>query len=191
MNAGVEAPVVAKSFNYNFKVKDLDGNVIDFKTFKGKTIFLNVWATWCGPCRIEMPSIQKLYDKVNRDEIVFIMLAVDDRKSFDKVVNFVKEKEYFEEEASNQIFRFKRREISCTILSEIWDGYLGFELFSKQGNMFTYYYYGGGLYRNDYDEILVKALPSIYHVTDSWENYEKMKVRIDMRYSDWRKLVGS
>ncbi|HEX6227301.1 MAG TPA: TlpA disulfide reductase family protein [Chryseolinea sp.] len=94
MNAGVEAPVVAKSFNYNFKVKDLDGNVIDFKTFKGKTIFLNVWATWCGPCRIEMPSIQKLYDKVNRDEIVFIMLAVDDRKSFDKVVNFVKEKEY-------------------------------------------------------------------------------------------------
>ena len=94
MNAGVEAPIVAKSFNYNFKVKDLDGNVIDFKTFKGKTIFLNVWATWCGPCRIEMPSIQKLYEKVKRDEIVFIMLAVDDRKSFDKVVNFVKEKEY-------------------------------------------------------------------------------------------------
>ena len=92
---------------------------------------------------------------------------------------------------SNQIFRFKRREISCTILSEIWDGYLGFELFSKQGNMFTYYYYGGGLYRNDYDEILVKALPSIYHVTDSWENYEKMKIRIDMRHSDWKKLVGA
>ena len=70
--------------------------------------------------------------------------------------------EYFEDEASNQIFRFKRREISCTILSEIWDGYLGYELFSRQGNMFTYYYYGGGLYRNDYDEILVKTLPSIY-----------------------------
>jgi hypothetical protein len=33
-------------------------------------------------------------------------------------------------------------------------------------------------------------LPSIYHVTDSWENYEKMKIRIDMRFSDWKKLVG-
>ncbi|HYF67622.1 MAG TPA: hypothetical protein VD884_05765 [Ohtaekwangia sp.] len=98
--------------------------------------------------------------------------------------------EYFEEEASNQIFRFKRREISCTILSEIWDGYLGFELFSTHGNMFTYYYYGGGLYHSDYQEILVKNLPSIYHVTDSWANYERMKVRIDMRLQDWKKLVG-
>src|SRR6187200_450727 len=94
MNAGMDAPLVAKSFDYNFKVKDLNGTVIDFKTFKGKTIFLNVWATWCGPCRVEMPSIQKLYDKINRDEIVFIMLAVDDRKSFDKVVTYVKEKEF-------------------------------------------------------------------------------------------------
>jgi hypothetical protein len=98
--------------------------------------------------------------------------------------------EFFEEEAGVQIFRFKRQEISCTILSEIWDGYLGHELFNKEGNMFTYYYYGGGLYRADYDEILVKALPSIYHVTDSWDNYKKIKDRIDMRHQDWKKLVG-
>ena len=97
--------------------------------------------------------------------------------------------EFFEEEAEIQIFRFRRREISCTILSEIWDGYLGFELFNREGNMFTYYYYGGGLYRGDYDEILVKSLPSIYHVDDSWENYEKISNRIDMRYSDWKKIV--
>ena len=45
--------------------------------------------------------------------------------------------DYFEEEASGQIFRFTRREISCTILSEIWDGYLGFELFNREGNMFN------------------------------------------------------
>ena len=94
MNATTDAPALAKSFNYNFKVKDLSGNVIDFKDFKGKTIFLNVWATWCGPCRVEMPSIQKLYDKIDKEKIVFVMLAVDEPKSFDKVVNFVKEKEY-------------------------------------------------------------------------------------------------
>jgi hypothetical protein len=98
--------------------------------------------------------------------------------------------EYFEEEASNQVFRFKRREISCTILSELWDGYLGFELFSDHGNLFTYYYYGGGLYYQDYQRVLVKTLPSIYHVTDSWENYEKMKACMDLRFQDWKKLAG-
>ena len=97
--------------------------------------------------------------------------------------------EYFEEEASNQIFRFKRREISCTILSEVWDGYLGFELFSREGNLFTYHYYGGGLYKTDYDEILVKTLPSIYHVVDSWENYEKMRARINERFANWKSEI--
>lgn len=94
MNASTEEPAVVKSFNYNFKIKDLNGTVIDFNDFKGKTIFLNVWATWCGPCRIEMPSIQKMYDKVDKEKIVFIMLAVDERKDFDKVVNFINDKEY-------------------------------------------------------------------------------------------------
>lgn len=97
----------------------------------------------------------------------------------------------FEEEAEIQIFRFKRREISCTILSEIWEGYLGHELFNKEGNMFTYYYYGGGLYYSDYDQVLVKKLPSIYHVTDSWENFNKIFERIDLRYQDWKKIVSA
>ncbi len=94
MNASVEEPAVVKSFDYNFKIKDLNGTVIDFNDFKGKTIFLNVWATWCGPCRIEMPSIQKMYDKVDKEKIVFIMLAVDERKDFEKVAKFINEKEY-------------------------------------------------------------------------------------------------
>ena len=98
--------------------------------------------------------------------------------------------EYFEEEASNQIFRFRRREISCTILSEVWDGYLGFELFNREGNLFTYYYYAGGLYKTDYDEILVRALPSLYHVNDTWENYEKMRIKITERFEKWKEAVG-
>ena len=99
--------------------------------------------------------------------------------------------EHFEEEADIQIFRFKRREISCTILSEIWDGYLGHELFNREGNMFTYYYYGGGLYHNDYENTLVKKLPSIYHVKDTWENYNAMKGAIDIRFNDWKKIINN
>lgn len=95
MNANTDEPVMAKNFNYNFKITDLEGSVIDFKDFKGKTIFLNLWATWCGPCRFEMPSIQKLYDKVDKEKVVFVMLSLDHEKnSREKVVKFIQDKEY-------------------------------------------------------------------------------------------------
>lgn len=98
--------------------------------------------------------------------------------------------DYFEEEAETEIYRFMRRDIPATILSEIWDGYLGFELFSKEGNMFTYYYYGGGLYKKDYESTIANDLPSIYHVKDSWENYDRVSKRITERFEDWKKLIS-
>jgi hypothetical protein len=97
--------------------------------------------------------------------------------------------EYFEDEASTEIYRFKRKELGCTILSEIWDGYLGHELFNEEGNMFSYYYYGGGLYKKDYEKKLVINLPSIYHVKDTWENFETMSKQIDLRYDEWKKMI--
>ena len=99
--------------------------------------------------------------------------------------------DYFKEEASSHIFRFKRREISCIILSELWEGYLGAEQFSAIGNMFTCYYYTSRLYHNDYNELLVKRLPSRYHVSDNWENYDQIKKRIDKRLHDWKKIMNS
>ncbi len=98
--------------------------------------------------------------------------------------------EYFEEEAETEIYRFKRKELSCAILSEIWDGYLGYELFNEEGNLFTYYYYGGGLYRKDYELTVCQNLPSIYHVKDTWENYDLMNAQITKRYKEWKDLVG-
>jgi hypothetical protein len=96
--------------------------------------------------------------------------------------------ECFSEEASTEIFRFKRKEISCTILSEIWNGYLAFEFFDKTGNNFSLFYYTSGLYRQDYEEILGRDLPTIYHVEDTWPNYDKLKMRINSRYTEWHKL---
>jgi hypothetical protein len=96
---------------------------------------------------------------------------------------------YFEEEAETEIYRFKRRELSCAILSEIWDGYLGYELFNDEGNLFTYYYYGGGLFRKDYETLICKNLPSIYHVKESWTNYDLMSERISKRHKEWKTLI--
>jgi peroxiredoxin len=59
----------------DFKLEKLDGTTVSLESLRGKVVFLNVWATWCEPCREEMPSMQTLYDdfKGNKD---FVMLAV-------------------------------------------------------------------------------------------------------------------
>ncbi len=98
--------------------------------------------------------------------------------------------EYFIEECETQIYRFSRKEISCTVLSEIWDGYLGSDLFTEEGNMFCFYYYGGGIYKKDYQGTLAKNLESIYHVQDTWNNYNEMSKIISLRYDDWKRIVS-
>jgi thiol-disulfide isomerase/thioredoxin len=81
-----------KKFNYNFALRDINGNTVDIQSMKGKTIFINVWATWCGPCRVEMPSIQSLYDQVDHEKIAFIMLAIDQKDAQRKVASYIGEK---------------------------------------------------------------------------------------------------
>ena len=54
-NTGMSEPA-----DYDWSLVDLDGQAVSFAKFKGKTVFLNIWATWCGPCVGEMPSIAKL-----------------------------------------------------------------------------------------------------------------------------------
>jgi thiol-disulfide isomerase/thioredoxin len=55
----------------------LNGERIQLKTFQGKMIFLNFWATWCGPCKEEMPSMEALYQKFKGKDFVFLTVAVD------------------------------------------------------------------------------------------------------------------
>ena len=97
--------------------------------------------------------------------------------------------EFFEDEASTEIYRFKRRELGCIILSEIWDGALSHELFNREANLFTFYYYAGGIYKRDYKDVLVTPNETIYHVDDSWENYEKMAARISERFNEWQDII--
>jgi thiol-disulfide isomerase/thioredoxin len=94
LDADSEPLVPTKDFDYNFSITDLENKKVDFNQFKGKTVFLNLWATWCGPCRVEMPSIQKLYNEVNHDDIVFVMLSLDRAEDKEKVVKFVNDKQH-------------------------------------------------------------------------------------------------
>jgi thiol-disulfide isomerase/thioredoxin len=77
-------------FDYNFTIKDMDGNRLSFGQFKGKVIFLNLWATWCGPCRAELPAIQELYSGIEKDKIIFVMLSIDKDSDKGKIVRYIK-----------------------------------------------------------------------------------------------------
>ena len=65
------------------------GEIVQVSDLKGKVVFINFWATWCGPCRAEMPSINVLYDKFkDNPNIVFLIVEIEGDK--DKAAAFVK-----------------------------------------------------------------------------------------------------
>ncbi len=88
------APVAAGNVAANFELKTLDGREVSLNSLRGKVVFLNVWATWCGPCREEMPSMESLYDDLKGNKN-FVMLAVSqDRKGRDAVAQYVAKNGY-------------------------------------------------------------------------------------------------
>lgn len=64
----------------DFTFKSLDGNKISLSDYKGKVVIVNFWATWCGPCIHEMPDLQKLYEKYNKDGLQILGLTVQSRE---------------------------------------------------------------------------------------------------------------
>lgn len=83
-----------ETLDYNFKLKTMAGEVVDFSQYKGKVVFINLWATWCGPCRTEMPSIQSLYEGVDQSKIQFVMLSLDRDDALPKVIQYVDKNKY-------------------------------------------------------------------------------------------------
>ena len=78
LRSGVGArPVSAGSQAPDFLVADVHGGEVTLATFAGKVLLLNVWATWCAPCREEMPSMQRLYDLFGRDDFEIAAVSID------------------------------------------------------------------------------------------------------------------
>ncbi len=75
---------------YLSAMSDLEGNRVDME--KDKLVFLNVWATWCGPCVMEMPGIQSLYEKYKEnDKVRFYIVSDEDAET---IVPFITRKGY-------------------------------------------------------------------------------------------------
>jgi peroxiredoxin len=69
VKVGDEAP--------NFQLRDLTGNVMSLSQLRGKVVLLNFWATWCGPCRVEMPAMEQLYRTFPRGEFEILAVSTD------------------------------------------------------------------------------------------------------------------
>jgi thiol-disulfide isomerase/thioredoxin len=78
-----------QQMNYNFRLSTLEGEEVRVADFKGETLFINLWATWCPPCIAEMPDIHDLYLEKGRD-VAFLMISLDDDPK--KAADFIERK---------------------------------------------------------------------------------------------------
>ena len=84
---GSEAP--------DFTVYDLEGNAYKLSDFRGKPVLLNFWASWCGPCQMEMPDFQKYYES-HGDKVNFVIVNLTDgqQETVESASAFIAEKGY-------------------------------------------------------------------------------------------------
>ena len=79
------APV--RRANLDFTLRDVAGREIALRRFRGKVVLINFWATWCSPCREEIPGLVGLYEKYRQRGLVILGVSVDDPVS--RLVPFV------------------------------------------------------------------------------------------------------
>ncbi|HET8925107.1 MAG TPA: TlpA disulfide reductase family protein [Candidatus Acidoferrum sp.] len=71
----------------------VDGNWVDMESYKGKVVFVNIWATWCQPCRDEIPDLIKLQEKFASRGFTVVAIAVDDQGE-ESVQTFVQKERF-------------------------------------------------------------------------------------------------
>ena len=78
----------------DFRATTLDqsARVKTLADYRGQVVLLNLWATWCGPCVVEMPSIQRLYDRFREAGLKVVAVAVDDPGFEERILDFVAER---------------------------------------------------------------------------------------------------
>ena len=77
----------------DFKAVTRDGKQVQLSELKGKKVYVDVWATWCGPCIAEIPALKKLEEELHEENIEFVSVSIDEEKDKDKWKTFIKDRE--------------------------------------------------------------------------------------------------
>jgi len=75
---------------FDFAGKDINGKEHKLSDFKGNLVYVDVWATWCGPCKAQIPALKELEKKFHGQPITFLSISVDKMKDQQKWVDYVK-----------------------------------------------------------------------------------------------------
>lgn len=82
-------PLKAGMQTVDFSYRDVDGNTVNLKDLRGKYVYIDVWATWCMPCRGELPDLKELKKKMEKKNICFVCISCD--KDVEKWKQMVKD----------------------------------------------------------------------------------------------------
>ena len=89
----LEANKLNGSVSPSFDYENYAGGKTKLEDFKGKYVYIDVWATWCGPCRAEIPFLKKAEEKYHDKNIAFVSISIDKLKDHEKWKAMIKEKE--------------------------------------------------------------------------------------------------
>ncbi|PRZ26088.1 TlpA family protein disulfide reductase [Flavobacterium granuli] len=90
---GLEANKMNGTLSPSFEYDNYKGGKTKLEDFRGKYVYIDVWATWCGPCRTEIPFLKKMEEKYHGKNIVFLSMSIDKLKDIEKWKTMIKEKE--------------------------------------------------------------------------------------------------
>jgi thiol-disulfide isomerase/thioredoxin len=79
VRGGVATGPDAPKVDFGAVLDDMNGRKVDLASFKGKPLVLNLWATWCGPCRLETPQLVSLAEKYKAQGLTIIGISTDDK----------------------------------------------------------------------------------------------------------------
>lgn len=78
----------------DFTLRSIEGESVSLTQYEGKVVVMSFWATWCGPCKEEMPHLQKMYEAKKEEGLVVLSISTDDARSASKVKPFIKKNAY-------------------------------------------------------------------------------------------------
>jgi thiol-disulfide isomerase/thioredoxin len=76
------ADLVGKQAPQFVNYESVDGKKVSLKDLKGKNVYIDIWATWCGPCKVEIPSLKKLEEEYKDKNIAFVSISVDEGRGY-------------------------------------------------------------------------------------------------------------
>lgn len=77
-----------------FSLRDIDNRPVALDDFDGQVVVISFWATWCGPCKEEMPHLEKMYKELKAQGFVVLSISADDARSASMVKPFIKRQRY-------------------------------------------------------------------------------------------------